>query len=474
MKVSSGIPFSGVVFDRDANAPRYRQLYAHIRDLILRGALPAGLHLPSSRELAAELGIARNTVIAAYQLLTDEQFVESVPGRGTVVRAVPAVNGDFAASGKTSAASSERLPLRMGFAMPDPAHFPSPAWTRTLRNVVKPREAVPTSRLAEGDLRLRGLVCAYLGGYRGVRCHEDQVVITTGGQQALYLAGRVLREFTGDMLIEEPGYRGARVAFQSCGFRLLPVSVDECGARLEADFLSACEGPRALYLTPSHQFPLGATLSLERRLRALEWARREAGWIIEDDYDAEYRYDGEPLTALAGLDTAQRVIYAGTFSKVLSPELRIGYVVVPEPLIERFRTLKENVDGAPPALMQTAIADFLQNGHFQAHLRHMRGVYRGKRDRLLRLLDEHRVPVSVQPHPAGMHATLLLDDALDDLDVAREMAARGFETPALSRHYLDAERATPGLLAGFTSASDADLEDFVVNLDAVLALAKRE
>lgn len=469
MKPASGIPFSGIVFDRTASTPRYRQLYAHIRDLILEGAMPAGMRLPSSRELAAQLGVARNTVIAAYELLTDEQFVEPAPGRGTVVRAVPMLSGDLSPPRATSAASSTTPAMRMCFAMPDAAHFPSRAWMRTMRGAMKQGETLPASRpRVEGDPRLRRLIAAYLGAYRGVRCHEGQVLITSGGQQGLYLAGRVLREFADEMLFEEPGYLGARNAFQACGFRLQPVPVDDSGARLEAELLSSCAGSHAVYLTPSHQFPLGATLSLERRLRVLEWAKREGGWIIEDDYDAEYRYDGDPVTALAGLDAAQRVIYVGTFSKVLSPALRVGYVVVPEPLIERFRAFKELGDGAAPALMQAAIADFLQNGYFQAHLRSMRGVYRGKRDRLLQLLEKHGVPVRMLPNPAGMHVVLLLNEGMADSDVARQMAERGFEVPALSRHCLQAGKAEQGLLVGFTSASEADLVDFVANLAEVL------
>lgn len=468
MKASSGIPFSAVVFDGGADAPRYRQLYAHIRDLILSGAMPAGVRLPSSRELAAELGVARNTVIAAYELLIDEQFVESAAGRGTLVRAVPVRTVETAARHAPASAESQRRPLRMGFAVPDAAHFPGQIWMRTLRNALKQAGAAKVRPPIEGSPRLRKLVCAYLGAYRGMHCREEQVVITTGGQQGLYLAGQVLRAFTGGMLFEDPGYLGARQAFEACGFRLYPVPVDDAGARLDAEQLTAHAAARAVYLTPSHQFPLGSTLSLERRMNVLNWAREQEGWIIEDDYDAEYRYDGEPLTALAGLDAAQRVIYVGTFSKVLAPDLRVGYVVVPELLVEKFRTAKEFSDGAGAVLMQIAIADFIQNGYFQAHLRRMRAIYRDKRDRLLHLLREHAVPVTVQPRPAGMHVTLLLGRSGSDRDIARYMSERGFETPTLSRHYLQEERARQGLLAGFTSAGEADLADFAATLVAAV------
>jgi GntR family transcriptional regulator/MocR family aminotransferase len=360
----------------------------------------------------------------------------------------------------------------MAFAVPDTAHFPADVWRRILRNAAKRACLSATRPPIEGNARLRRLICAYLGAYRGVRCHEDRVLITTGGQQGLYLAGRVLREFTDAMFFEDPGYSGAQRAFEACRFRLHPVSVDEYGARFDTAVTSACPEAHAVYLTPSHQFPLGPTLSLERRMNALNWARERDGWIIEDDYDAEYRYDGEPLTALAGLDIAQRVIYVGTFSKALSPELRVGYVVVPDLLAARFRACKAFADGAGAMLLQTAIADFIQDGHFQAHLRRMRAVYRKKRDRLLQLLHLHDVPVGVRPRPAGMHVTLLLEQECSDVEVAQRMAERGFETLSLSEYYLEKGHARQGLLAGFTGASDVDLEDFVSALSAVLALRR--
>lgn len=469
MKQASGIPFSTIVFDDTADTPRYRQLYSHIRDLIVAGAMPTGLHLPSSRDLATELGVARNTVIAAYGLLVDEQFIESVPGRGTVVRAIPFLHDDV----RTGTAASDVLPRpaprRMVFAMPDSARFPTDVWKRILRNAAKHACLSATRPPIAGDARLRRLVCAYLGAYRGVRCREEQVLITTGGQQALYLAGQVLRDFTDAMFIEDPGYFGAHRAYDACGFHLYPVPVDEHGARFDMASVSTRPEARAVYLTPSHQFPLGPTLSLDRRMNILNWTRECDGWVIEDDYDTEFRYDGKPLTALAGLDVVQRVIYVGTFSKVLSPELRVGYVVAPEPLAKRFHACKEFCDGAGAMLVQAAIADFIQDGHFQAHLRRMRAVYRNKRDRVLQLLREHDVPVGVQARPAGMHVTLLLEQGCSDIEITQRMAEHGFETLPLSKLYLEESNARHGLLAGFTGASDADIEGFVATLGAVLA-----
>ncbi|HEX7046107.1 MAG TPA: PLP-dependent aminotransferase family protein [Gammaproteobacteria bacterium] len=467
MKEASGIPFSAIVFDDAGDAPRYRQLYAHIRDLILTGSMPAGLRLPSSRELATEIGVSRNTVIAAYELLVDEQFAESITGRGTVVRDIPTLAGDVVRNAGARTAT-ESTPMRMPFAVPDAAHFPVQAWTRVLRNSVKRSHPANERPRIGGDARLRKLICAYLGAYRGLRCREEQVLITTGGQQGLYLAGKVLREFTNDVLIEDPGYLGARNAFLECGFRLHPVPVDDAGACLESEQLSRVAGSHAIYLTPSHQFPMGPTLSLERRMDVLNRAQEQGNWIIEDDYDAEYRYDGKPLTALAGLDVTQRVIYIGTFSKVLSPDLRVGYIVVPDALIDKFRAIKESSDGAAPVLMQTAIADFLQDGYFQAHLRRMREVYRDKRDRLIELLDAHELPITIQPQPAGMHVTLMLDEDCSDVEVSKALAERGFEAPALSRHYLPETIAKQGLLVGFTNADNADLQDFAIGLAAIL------
>lgn len=468
MKPSTGIPFSTIVFDSKGDTPRYRQLYTYIRDMILNGTLTAGVQLPSSRELAAEIGVSRNTVIAAYELLVDEQFAESAVGRGTLVRSVPLLGRSGSPRESTTPPAKGPAPLRMGFALPDTDHFPSPAWQKVLRAAVKRTEPTVARPPVEGIARLRRLVSAYLGAYRGVRCREEQVLITSGGQQGLYLAARVLREFCGQIYIEDPGYLGARQAFEACGFALRPLPVDDDGIQPEKILHSSTGGPKAVYLTPSHQFPLGSVLSLERRLQILNWAGECDGWIIEDDYDSEYRYDGEPLTALAGLDDAHRVIYVGTFSKVMSPELRLGYIVVPEALLDRFRSAKEFCDGASPVLMQNAVADFIQDGYFQAHLRQMRALYRGKRDQLLRALRERWVPVTVQTRPHGMHVTLMLDGEKSDRDIARQMTARGFEVLALSKHYLEEERALQGLGVGFTSAREEDCMDFAENLLKVL------
>ncbi|MFC6633191.1 PLP-dependent aminotransferase family protein [Microbulbifer taiwanensis] len=468
MKTTSGIPFSTIVFQENSDAPRYRQLYAYIRDLILDGSLQAGVHLPSSRELAAEIGVARNTVIAAYELLADEQFVDSAVGRGTLVRTLPHLKRSSAAPGTGSASTERAAPLRMGFALPDTEHFPSPAWERTLRGAQRQATAASARPPLAGIRRLRKLVCAYLGAYRGVHCREERVLITSGGQQGLYLAAQVLRQFSEQIYVEDPGYLDARRAFSACGFQLSPLPVDEQGVRLDGVLQSPDPGPRAICLTPSHQFPLGATLSLERRLQLLNWAGACDGWIVEDDYDAEYRYDGEPLTALAGLDGAQRVIYVGTFSKVLSPELRVGYVVVPEALLPQFRAAKAVSDGAGAVLMQNTVADFIQGGYFQAHLRETRALYRRKRDRFLQVLRDQQLPVAVKTPPNGMHVTLMLDDSQSDREVARQMVARGFEVLALSKHYLAAGASQQGLVVGFTSALGTDYEDFASNLAGVL------
>lgn len=471
MKLSTGIPFSAIVFQADSGTPRYRQLYAYIRDLILNGTLPAGVRLPSSRELAEELGVARNTVIGAYELLVDEQFAESVVGRGTLVRALPHLVRAAAPRDAARVPAAEKAHLRMGFALPDTETFPSPAWQKVLRGALKKMPAATTRPPLQGVSSLRKMIAAYLGAYRGVRCRDEQVLITSGGQQGLYLAARVLREFGEQIYVEDPGYLGARQAFSACGFQLQPLPVDDHGAQFEFAAQSSDSGPGAVYLTPSHQFPLGSTLSLERRLQILNWANDRDGWIIEDDYDAEYRYDGEPLTALAGLDGTQRVIYVGTFSKVLSPELRVGYLVVPEALLERFLAVKELSDGAGAVLMQRAIADFIQQGYFHAHLRQMRTVYRDKRDRLLHALREYRVLVTPCARPQGMHITLMLDEGYSDREIARRMVERGFEVLALSKHYLQERSAAQGLMVGFTSAQEGDFEDLAMNLAEVVRCA---
>jgi len=309
-------------------------------------------------------------------------------------------------------------------------------------------------------------LAGYLGAFRGIPCRPEQIVITAGGQQALALCGLVLVKHVEAVLLEEPGYLGARLAFHLAGLQLRPVPVDEQGLR--PDCLPGNHGPAAIYLTPSHQFPLGFVLSLRRRFELLQRAHLEGLWLIEDDYDAEFRYQGEPLTALAGLDGLQRVIYLGTFSKVMSPELRVGYVVLPEKLIAEFAQVQSLLAGPAPVLVQAAIARFIEQGHFFSHIQRMRSLYAQKRESLLGELARCSGCSLLANSPTGMHLPLMLGQGFQDGELSQELRRFGFDCPPLSPCYMDGPKRQ-GLLLGFTAAKEGDFFDLARKLSEFLA-----
>lgn len=358
--------------DRSSAAPLHRQLYEGLREAILSGRLSAGALLPSTRELAAGLGVSRNTATSAYAQLLAEGYLEGRVGSGTyVARSLPddLLRARSGPGGEPGGAGAEVALSRRGrllAATPTttardagPARafrpgipaldaFPFGLWRRLESRFWR---RPPPGLLGYGDPAgygpLRAGISAYLRAARAVRCSPEQVIVVSGSQQALDLAARVLLDPGDAAWVEEPGYAGARAALLGAGARLVPVPVDEEGLDVAA---GARLGPdaRLVHVTPSHQYPLGATMSLARRLELLGWARRSGAWVLEDDYDSEYRYAGRPLEALQGLDAEGRVIYVGTFSKVLFPSLRLGYLVLPPDLVDAFAAARELTDRHPP------------------------------------------------------------------------------------------------------------------------------
>jgi GntR family transcriptional regulator/MocR family aminotransferase len=307
---------------------------------------------------------------------------------------------------------------------------------------------------ARGHLPLRAALAAYLRTARGVRCEPEQILVVSGSQQALALAARVLLDPGAPVWIEEPGYPGARNVLELARARLVPVPVDDDGLDVAAGVARAPRA-RAAYVTPSHQYPLGATMSAARRLQLLDWARRAGAWIIEDDYDSEYRYESPPVAALQGLDRDARVLYVGTFSKVLFPALRVGYLVVPADLVPRFARVRDALDIFPATLNQAALADFLVEGHFARHLRRMRALYRERRGALVAALRAELPGVEIVGAQAGMHLCATLP-RVRDLPAARRAAAEGVWALPLSSCYLGAP-ARPGFVLGFAGTPARDL-----------------
>src|SRR6516162_11115833 len=395
-KRPSGVFLPAISLERATSLPLYKQLYQSIRQSILRGTLRKGLRLPSTRTLAHELRGSRNIVVIAFEQLLAESYIESRTGAGTfVTETLPEdvlqvgnrpLNGNRRLSerGETFKHLPQlALPARdpklryapFRYGLPALDELPLDLWGRLLARHCRTAPAEVAVHGDPGGLpRLREAIASYVGAARGVRCRTEQVIITNGSQQAIDLAARVLADPGEAAIIEDPGYIGARSALEAAGLKVIPVSVERDGLRVD---LLARKHLRAklVYVTPSHQFPLGVVLSLGNRLQLLDWAARNDTWILEDDFDSEYRYGSKPIPALQGLDSNGRVIYIGTFSKVLFATLRLGYLIVPEDLLDTFVAARWVLDRGSPLVEQAALADFIAEGHFASHIRRMRTLY---------------------------------------------------------------------------------------------------
>ena len=411
--------------DRAERAPLHRQLYGQLRDMILAGRVAPAERLPSTRELARELGVGRNTILAAFDQLLAEGFLEARVGAGTfVARDLPALAAPVRRRAPTGAGASPRvgrasahgLALGATMARAGPVHrafvpslpaldaFPHALWARLLTRSWRGRAAdLPIGEEAVDHPALSAAIAAYLGTARAVRAAAGQVLLVGGSQQAIGLAARVLLRPGDQALVEDPGYPGARGALLGADARLVPVPVDDEGLDIERGEGKA-PGARLACVTPSHQFPLGAIMSLARRLSLLEWARRRRAWIVEDDYDSEFRYRGRPLAALQGLDESGRVIYVGSFSKTMFPALRLAYLVVPADLVATFRRVRAALGYAASCVAQPAVARFLAEGHLSAHVRRVRQLYLDRQRALVGAAEHHLAGLAtVRASDAGMH-----------------------------------------------------------------------
>lgn len=421
--------------------PRARGIYTAMRRLIEEGRLPPGAKLPPTRALAQQLGVARGAVVAGFEMLVADGFAEARVGDGTFVAGVvPRLQP--APVGTAQPFAALNLPGDLGLAFPDPQSMGE------LRRLLNRHLARPAASLfyyadPRGDAGLRAEIAAYLRMARGLRLHADQVILTSGTQGALDLIARAVLRPGDAVWMEDPGYPSGKAAFADQ--TLIPVPVDAEGLDVAAG-RALCLQARAAYVTPSHQFPLGVAMTMRRRLALLDWAAEQGAWVIEDDYDSEFRFTGAPLSALQGMDGGGRVIYVGTFSKALMPGLRLGYLVLPEPLLAPALSLRRRADRAPSALAEGALADFLAKGHFAAHLRRARRRVRQARDALVAELAAAGRPV--MPPDQGLHLTLPLPADTDDRAIAQAARATGFGARALSPMYL--RQGHPGLVLGFS------------------------
>ena len=463
-----------VTFDNRSDIPFYRQIYDGYRAAILSGRLRPGERLPSTRALATELNISRLPVVNAFEQLLHEGYIEGRAGSGTYVKdSIPdELARPAAALPETAAAPLRPAPPHLGpfrVSLPALDRFPLRLWSRL---VSKHARQLTIEQMAYGDAAghapLRRAVADYLRTSRAVHCEASEVLIVSGSQMALQICALALLGRGKTVCIEEPGYPGARDALAGTGARIVPVPVD--GEGIIVDEIG--RKVRAVYVTPSHQYPLGMSMSASRRLALLEWARRSGAWIIEDDYDSEYRYASRPLGALQGMDTASRVIYIGTFSRVLFPSLRLGYVVVPRDLMDSFVRHRESIDLFSPLLEQLVVTEFLTEGHFGRHVRRMRALYEKRRDALVRGLREHAGGLVPHNIDAGLHISAFLPEGMDDRIVVREAGQRGIDAIALSSCYAG-PRTKSGLVLGFGGTSERRIAMACRTLGEVLGAVMR-
>ncbi len=452
------------------DGPRSRALYLALRGLIEGGLVPPGSKLPTTRDLASRLRLSRAAAIAAFELLVAEGYAEARVGAGTFVAAqVPAMPSDPPCPRPQDPPPAPPRPFELGATTAD-------ARTMGAFRLLLARELAEPGpeHFRYGDLRgglvLRTAIAAYLRTARGVRCEADQIVVTSGTQQGLDLILRAIVGPGDGVWLEDPCYPMARAALARTGARAVGVPVDAEGL----DPAAAAPGQgriRAVYVTPSHQFPLGVTMSMRRRLMLLDWAARTGAWIIEDDYDSEFRYAGPPLTALQGMDGSGKVAYLGTFSKVLFPGLRIGYAVLPRPLLDAVLKLRAQTDRQPPTLTEGAVARLLDEGHFAAHLRRARRRVLRARDVLVETLQGHaggRVEVSVPEQ--GLHLVAWLRDGLDDGALAAAANAAGVSVRPLSPLFISAP-PRHGLVLGYSGFTEEQVRTHGLRLAGVIAAA---
>jgi len=477
-----------ITLERGSATPLHRQLAGALRDLISSGLLAAGSKLPSSRSLAVSLGVGRNVVVLAFEDLLAEGYLSTTPGTATRVnpnfrpleerapshtpprRSRRWLEGHIPSNPSDSPAQPELLEFRLG--KPDTSTLPLEVWRRGWRRV--------THGPLEGDYgdpqglsELREAIALYLGRSRGMRVNSENVLIVSGCVQALDLLARACLNPGDSVALENPGYRMARAVFETHTAKLLPIEVN--GDGLCVDRLpTGVDVPIMLYCTPSHQYPLGVRLSVSRRHALLEWARENDVLLLEDDYDSEFRYDASPLPALASLDRGGNVVYLGTFSKTLSPALRVGYLVAAPELLERLVRFKHLSDFHSPVPVQQFLADLLGSGELERHIWRMRRVYAHKRAVLERALNSISSVATLSGLEAGLHVVLDLNPQISALEVAQKLLERGVKVSTLGS-YMVTGTAPNALLLGYGALTEAEIERGVgVLCEVISGMARGE
>jgi GntR family transcriptional regulator/MocR family aminotransferase len=457
----------------------HRQIYAQLRDLIVGGTLPPDTNLPSGRALADDLGVSRNTVVAAYDQLASEGYLTiqqrkrpRVADIGTAAIASASVRQlDLSVRGQEMMAAPRQgaIPGRPAFhpGTPDLSVFPFADWRKLMtRRLSDPGADLFGYYHLSGHPALKAAIARYLAAARGVRCRPDEILVTTGAQAGLDLAARLLTDPGDTVWMEEPGYFGAQSAFLAAGARLEPLRVDAGGWQL-GDVPDP--PPKVIYVTPSCQFPLGPTMRMDQRIRLMEIAQATGAVVVEDDFDSEYRFVGRPIPSMQGTDTGGRTIYLGTFAKTLFPGIRIGFLVLPGDLAAQASEAINVTGQYPPLVLQATLADFIEEGHFARHLNRTRRLYARRREAFVAAaevaLDGY---ATYFPCDAGLQTLWMLPDGTNDVAIAAAAERRSLVVGTLSRHYRFGP-ARPGLVLGYTGTNEPEAVRSLAELRTVLA-----
>lgn len=452
----------------------YRQIYMRIRESIADGRLQPGDRLPSARAYAQELGVARGTVDLAYAILAGEGYVETNGRAGTrvapsVARMIAGAAAPLSPTLPNSPHQHGLLPLAPG--VPAFDLFPRKLWTQVVRRHVRTlSRAELTYPDPQGSVKLREAVAAYLGVSRGVTCTADEIVITGGFQSSVGLVAQAMLPAGGKAWIEDPGYSPIRRGLKEIGACPVEVPVDEEGMDVGAGIVRA-PNARCAIVAPAHQFPMGVTMSLARRLQLLDWAAHADAWILEDDFDGEFRYQGRPLPALKSLDRSGRVFYTGTFSKTLFPALRLGYLVVPPSELARFRDLMRFLDGGRSALEQAVTAEFLSEGHFARHIKKMRSAYRSRRLALADALAARFGQAAIEQGAGGLHLLLRVEGGLESLADIPWTSSKALGAIPM-RVLTDRPDMQDGLLVGFCNVPERQATAIAEQLQVIVKAAR--
>ncbi len=488
-------PFISLNHENEA-APLHRQIYESIRVSILNGDFGSQMRVPSTRLLAQHLGVSRMTVVNAYDQLLAEGYLEGRTGSGTFVASrLPEefLHTPKARRNRSGQRNKARKPnlsaygkhlikhmseLRASFStmpaipfqhsLPAIHEFPFETWWKITNKILKYsyREVVSYGD-SRGYLPLRQAIGTHLRSARGVDCEDDQIIITAGSQQAVFIVAQILLERGDTVWLEDPCHMAATDIFSAHGMRTISVPVDDEGFDHKRA-LKLAKTAKLAYITPSRQFPLGMTMSLRRRLNLLEWANQNEAWIIEDDYDSEFRYSGRPLASLQGLDQHDRVIYVGTFSKTLFPGLRLGCAVVPPDLVEVFAAARALIDQHGPLVNQVVLAAFISEGHYERHVRRMRTLYRERQELIMHEIDKHLKGVlEVQESDSGMHAVGWLPPEMDDKLISDHAAAHGLRVAPVSKYSVN-QLPRNGLLLGYTAFNERQIKEGVKKLGRII------